>query len=61
MIDSTGEEEEAHLEEVDLQQFGLNDAGKIGGDAYDSDDEQGGGQQKVQCRQVSGVTHLLYL
>ncbi len=49
----TGEEEEAHLEEVDIKHFGTNDAGKMVGDAYDSDDESGGGQQKVQCRQVS--------
>ncbi len=57
---STGEEEETHLEDVNIKDFGLNDASNMGGRAYDSDDEQSGGQQKVQCRQVSekGVTCL---
>ncbi len=54
---STGEEEETHLEEVDLKQFGTNDAVY----AYDSDDEQNGGQQKVQCRQVSEMLHACIL
>ncbi len=49
----TGEEEEAHLEEVNIEHFGTNDAGNVGGGAYDSDDESAGDQQKVQCRQVS--------
>ncbi|CAM9264194.1 unnamed protein product [Chrysoparadoxa australica] len=48
----SGEEEECMLENVDVSQFGQNDAAHPNG-AYDSDDEgRGGGQRAVQCQNM---------
>uniref|UniRef100_A0A7S4K5T0 J domain-containing protein n=1 Tax=Odontella aurita TaxID=265563 RepID=A0A7S4K5T0_9STRA len=44
------EVEEHHMDGADLRNFGKGGAEHRGSDAYDSDDENGGGQQ-VQCAQ----------
>lgn len=44
------EVEEHNMDDADLRHFGKGGAEHRGSDAYDSDDEQGGGQQ-VQCAQ----------
>lgn len=46
----SGDEEECTLDDVDLREFGQNDS-----HAHDSnydDDEEGGGQQRVQCQNM---------
>ena len=47
----TGEEEECNTNDVDISQFGQS-ADSRRGDAYDEDEEGGGGAQRVQCGQA---------
>mmetsp|Transcript_12375 Transcript_12375/g.18232 ORF Transcript_12375/g.18232 Transcript_12375/m.18232 type:complete len:433 (-) Transcript_12375:502-1800(-) len=47
----TGEEEEAETEEIDVSQFGQGAEGR-GAQAYDSDDDERGPGQRVQCQNM---------
>lgn len=47
----TDEDEETNMEEVDISQFGQGE-GKGPANAYDEDDDEEGGAQRVQCGQA---------